>query len=101
MQVYLAEVAGLPGYGDQVMEVAVKQLRCKWPRPFFCHTLKQSNTLFPSPLPFSPPSTPPVSDFIARHGHHSQQMEDFLREAKEMSKVDYPTVVKLMAVCTL
>ena len=42
-----------------------------------------------------------VSDFIARHGHHSQQMEDFLREAKEMSKVQHHRVVKLMAVCTL
>lgn len=48
------------------------------------------------PLPLSL-----VSDFIARHGHHSQQMEDFLREAKEMSKVDHPRVVKLIAVCTL
>ena len=43
----------------------------------------------------------PVSDFIARHGHHSQQMEDFLREAKEMAKVDNHRVVKLIAVCTL
>ena len=41
-----------------------------------------------------------VSDFIARHGHHSQQMEDFLREAKEMSKVEHFRVVKLIAVCT-
>ena len=42
-----------------------------------------------------------VSDFIARHGQHSQQMEDFLREAKEMAKVDHHRVVKLIAVCTL
>lgn len=42
-----------------------------------------------------------LSDFIARHGHHSQQMEDFLREAKEMAKVDHHHVVKLIAVCTL
>jgi hypothetical protein len=42
-----------------------------------------------------------VSDFIAKHGHHTQQMEDFLREAKEMSKVDNHRVVKLIAVCTL
>ena len=42
-----------------------------------------------------------VSDFIARHGHHSQQMEDFLREAKEMAKVTHHRVVKLLAVCTL
>ena len=41
-----------------------------------------------------------VSDFIARHGHHSQQMEDFLREAKEMAKVDHCHVVTLLAVCT-
>lgn len=67
-EVYLAEATGLPGFGGQAMEVAVKQLR--------------------------------LSDFIARHGHHSQQMEDFLREAKEMSKVDYPQVIKLLAVCT-
>ncbi|CAI8044869.1 Tyrosine-protein kinase SRK3 (Fragment) [Geodia barretti] len=68
-EVYLAEVTGVPGFQNQTMEVAVKQLR--------------------------------LSDFIARHGHHSQQMEDFLREAKEMSKVDYPYVIKLLAVCTL
>ena len=96
-------MAEVPGYGDQVMEVAVKQLRCKWPRPFFCHTpipfLPSTPLLSPPSLP--PPPPPPVSDFIARHGHHSQQMEDFLREAKEMSKIDYPRVVKLMAVCTL
>ena len=49
----------------------------------------------------SPSSSPAVSDFIARHGHHSQQMEDFLREAKEMAKVDHHHVVKLIAVCTL
>ncbi|KAL5468995.1 hypothetical protein EMCRGX_G030158 [Ephydatia muelleri] len=42
-----------------------------------------------------------LSDFIARHGHHSQQMEDFLREAKEMAKVNHPRVVKLLGVCTL
>ncbi|XP_019855382.1 PREDICTED: tyrosine-protein kinase Abl-like [Amphimedon queenslandica] len=42
-----------------------------------------------------------LSDFIARHGQHSQQMEDFLREAKEMAKVDHHRVVKLIAVCTL
>ena len=42
-----------------------------------------------------------VSDFIARHGHHTQQMEDFLREAKEMAKVDHHRVMKLIAVCTL
>jgi len=28
-------------------------------------------------------------------------MEDFLREAKEMAKVDHHRVVKLIAVCTL
>ena len=55
-------------------------------RPDYTHTHTHTHT---------------VSDFIARHGHHSQQMEDFLREAKEMSKVDHHRVVKLLAVCTL
>ena len=44
---------------------------------------------------------PLVSDFIARHGHHSQQTEDFLREAKEMAKVNHNRVVKLLGVSTL
>ena len=29
VQVYLAEVTGIPGFGNQTMEVAVKQLRRK------------------------------------------------------------------------
>jgi proto-oncogene tyrosine-protein kinase ROS len=32
--------------------------------------------------------------------HHNQQIMDFLREAKEMSKFYHPRVVKLLAVCT-
>ena len=39
-----------------------------------------------------------VSD---RMGLHGQQIEDFLREGKEMAKCDHPRVVKFLAVCTL
>ena len=33
--------------------------------------------------------------------HHSQQIVDFLREAKEMTKFDHPRIVKLLCVCTV
>ncbi|XP_065886126.1 fibroblast growth factor receptor 3-like isoform X2 [Dysidea avara] len=36
-----------------------------------------------------------------RMGLHGQQIEDFLREGKEMAKCDHPRVVKFLAVCTL
>ena len=43
-----------------------------------------------------------VASIVAeRLGLHNQQVEDFLREGKEMARCDHPRVVKFLAVCTL
>ena len=42
------------------------------------------------------------SIIVSEHSaHHSQQIVDFLREAKEMMKFDHPRIVKLLSVCTV
>ena len=42
-----------------------------------------------------------TSEVSERLGLHGQQVEDFLREGKEMARCDHPRVVKFLAVCTL
>ena len=44
----------------------------------------------------------PSSLVVSEHPvHHSQQIVDVLREAKEMTKFDHPRIVKLLSVCTV